>query len=110
MTSETTPKDTEISRWDVALAALALQEFHSRGAPLGLQDFHRLARQYAIRLDDIMITLFELAIAGEWIYQDAEGQDQAMDRAGLDELYINGRLHDKDLQAFTGHWRPAAGA
>lgn len=96
----------EVPKWDVALANLAREEHRKKGAPLTLADFQRLARDYAIRLDDIMITMFELVIQGQWSYVDAGGATQAIVRKTLDDLYINGRLHFDDLKAFDGGWSP----
>jgi len=97
----------EVPVWDVALAALARDEYKNRGAPLGLEDFRRLAEHYGIRFDDIMATMFELVIQGEWRYQAPDGKGQAVTRDAVDRLYVNGRLHAKDLMDFSGEWRPA---
>jgi len=99
--------EESMPKWDVALAALAEDEFHKNNRPLTLKDFHHLARQHAIRLDDIMETLFLLAINGEWTYSDSNGQAQQLDRETLDGLYVKGRLSERDLGAFDGSWRPA---
>ena len=100
------PLDEEVSKWDIALESLAAEEYRKCQRGLRLEDFQRLAGDYAIRLDDIMITMFELAIHGKWMYQDSAGNDQAIERSSLDELYVNGRLHLADLKAFDGNWRP----
>jgi hypothetical protein len=94
-------------KWDVALAALATDEFHRKGAAMTLNDFRNLAERHAIRLDDIMETMFLLAINGEWIYLDSNGRDQPLDQAVLDNLYVKRRLSAQDLSAFDGSWRPA---
>lgn len=99
-------QDVEITQWDVALEALAREESRLLGRPLRMEDFRRLARAHAIRLDDLMVTLFELAIQGEWIYRDAQGRQQAFDRETLDGLFVNRRLQEADLLAFTGSWEP----
>lgn len=99
--SKQTP-DVDVPPWDVALANLAKEEFQKKDAPLTLDDYTRLAKEYTIRLDDIMVTMFELVIAGEWEYQG----DQVIDRQTLNDLYVGGRLHAKDLEPFTGGWRP----
>lgn len=98
-------QDREISKWDVALEALAREECRRLGRALRLEDFRRLAQVHAIRLDDIMVTMFELVIQGEWIYRDADGHAQTFDRDTLDGLYVNRRLQEQDLQAFTGSWQ-----
>ncbi len=88
--------------WDVALANLAREEFEIKGADLTMADFTRLAQEYTIRLDDIMVTLFELVIADKWQYHG----EQTISRKILNDLYINGRLHADDLNNFDGGWRP----
>jgi urocanate hydratase len=94
--------DIEVPKWDIALANLAREEFQKKGANLTMDDFNRLAREYTIRLDDIMVTMFEMVIAGEWQYIG----DQKITRSMLNDLYINGRLHADDLNAFKGGWQP----
>lgn len=100
-------QEENMPKWDVALASLVNDEFRKNHRPLTLEDFHHLAKQHAIRLDDIMETLFLLAINGEWIYTDSAGQVQPLDQETLDGLYVKGRLSDRDLGAFNGSWRPA---
>lgn len=94
--------DIDVPNWDVALANLAREEFGKKGADLTMEDFNRLARDYTIRLDDIMMTMFELVIAGEWRYSG----EQKITRSVLNDLYVNRRLHADDLNAFEGGWRP----
>lgn len=96
----------EIPQWDVALEALTREECQHLGRPINQLDVRRLARQYAIRFDDIMITLFELVIHGKWVYLDEAGCAQEITREVLDDLYVNGRLEERDLVAFSGGWRP----
>jgi hypothetical protein len=96
--------DIDVPAWDVALANLAREEFNKKGASLTLDDFTRLAKEYTIRLDDIMVTMFEMVIAGEWKY---EGK-QKIERDTLNNLYVGGRLHAKDLEPFDGGWSPLA--
>jgi len=99
--SKQTP-DVDVPAWDVALANLAREEFGKKGAPLTMDDFTRLAKEYTIRLDDIMVTMFEMVIAGEWKYEG----EQTIERKTLNDLYVGGRLHAKDLEPFTGGWSP----
>lgn len=99
--SKQTP-DVDVPAWDVALANLVKEEFQKKGAPLIMDDFTRLAKEYTIRLDDIMVTMFEMVIAGEWKYQG----EQRIERSTLNELYVGGRLHAKDLEPFSGGWSP----
>lgn len=100
-------QEQDMPAWDVALAALAAEEYRRKDAPLTLDDFQQLARQHAIRLDDIMETLFLLTINGEWTYSDRDGRPVEMTRETLDNLYVKRRLSEQDLQAFDGGWRPA---
>lgn len=94
--------DVDVPAWDVALANLAKEQFHKKGGPLTMADFTSLAKEYTIRLDDIMVTMFEMVIAGEWKYEG----EQVIVRDTLNDLYVGGRLHAKDLEAFTGDWNP----
>jgi len=98
--------DEEIPKWDIALAALAREDFEKGGRNLTLMDFKRQATEHAIRFDDIMVTLFELCIQGEWQYQDADGNDRAITRDEVNSLYVGGRLADKDVAGYTGSWYP----
>jgi hypothetical protein len=100
-------QEENMPKWDVALASLVSDEFRKNNRPLTLDDFHHLAKLHAIRLDDIMETMFLLAINGEWTYADSAGQAQPLDRETLDGLYVKGRLSERDLGAFNGSWRPA---
>ena len=95
--------DTDIPKWDIALANLAREEYEKQQRPLALADFTRLAGQYSIRLDDIMATMFELVLHQHWHYEGP----QTITRDAYNELYVGGRLHAKDLETFTGQWRPA---
>lgn len=107
MTNETSPEGpVPVSKWDVALEALAKEEQQKLGRPLELEDFRRLAQQYTIRLDDIMVTMFELAIHGEWQYRNSGGKPQAITRELLEGLTAGGRLKDEDLKTFSGAWIP----
>ncbi len=93
-------------KWDVALAALARDTFQKKASPLVLDDFRHLASEHAIRFDDIMESMFQLAINGEWKYTDSSGNEQTLDQATLDSLYVKRRLSEEDLSAFDGDWQP----
>lgn len=94
----------QIPKWDVALEALLKEEYQNLGRPLYLRDFQRLAQHYAIRLDDIMVTLFELCIHGLWDYRDGENSPQDITRELLEDMTAGGRLKDEDLKSFSGGW------
>ena len=76
--------DDNKPKWDVALASLANDVYRRKGERLSLDDFHDLAREHSIRLDDIMETIFLLSIHGQWTYFDSAGKEQPLDQATLD--------------------------
>ena len=101
--------DQDMPKWDVALAALAGEECGKKGSPLTMSDFRRLAKEYAIRLDDIMETMCLLVINKEWVYMDQTGQTQALNQDTLDAIHVKRRLTEDDLSRFDGIWQPAGG-
>lgn len=98
--------DTDVPHWDVALAALAGEEAQKLGRGLTTSDFRNLARQHAIRFDDIMVTMFELVIQGEWRYEDPPGVARLITREEVEKLYVGGRLVEPDLLHYPGSWIP----
>ena len=98
--------DEEVPKWDIALAALATEEASIMGQGLMVKDFHRLAEEHSIRFDDIMVTMFELVIQGEWKYQDVDGAERLITRDEVDNLYVGGRLADADVMQYLGLWSP----
>ncbi len=102
MSNSNQDPDVDVPAWDVAIANLAKEEFEKKGQPLTMDDFSALAKEYTIRLDDIMVTMFEMVIAGAWQYEG----EQVIVRDTLNDLYVGGRLHAKDLETFIGGWSP----
>lgn len=100
--------DEEIPQWDVAIEALIREEFQKQRRMLVVEDFDRLAQQFVIRFDDMMTTAFELVLHGKWIYLEGPDSDRRLTRAVIDKLRAHGRLQRKDVEHFTGGWRPAA--
>jgi hypothetical protein len=98
--------DEEVPKWDIALAALANEEAGIMGQGLMVKDFHRLAEEHTIRFDDIMVTMFELVIQGEWEYLDTDGVERTITRDEVDKLYVGGRLADADVMQYLGLWSP----
>ena len=98
--------DTEVPSWDVALASLAEEESENLQRGLRLADFQRLAAQHAIRFDDIMATLFELVIQGEWVYQHPDGVGCPISRDEVEMLYVGGRMVEADVNQYAGLWLP----
>ena len=101
-----TDQEIEIPNWDVALEALIKEEFIKQGHELNVEDFHKLSKEYSIRFDDIMETVFALTLEGRWIYLDTKGQEKEITQAMVDSLYINSRLHEDDVRGFKGGWQP----
>jgi hypothetical protein len=98
--------DEEVPKWDIALAALAKEEADIVGQGLMVKDFHRLAEKHVIRFDDIMATMFELVIQGEWKYQDTNGVEKSIARDEVNNLYVGGRLAEADVMQYLGLWSP----
>lgn len=96
----------ETPKWDVALAALVRDDYDRKETPLKINDFRRLATEHRIRFDDIMVTMFELVIHGEWRYLDASGAEAELTPDTLEKLYVNRRLQEVDLQDYDGGWEP----
>ncbi len=95
----------DVPEWDIALAALAREESEKLGRALRLTDFQRLATEHAIRFDDIMVTMFELVVRGQWTYQQEDGRPREISRDELENLYVGGRLSESDVSQYTGLWR-----
>lgn len=106
MTDKVPDSNEPIPKWDVALEALARDEYQKKGVALRIDDFARLAKDHAIRFDDIMVTLFELVLQGEWRYEDDERTIKVFTRSEVNHLYVNGRLSDRDVRHYTGYWSP----
>ena len=101
------PSNQDMPKWDVAIAALVNDQHRKKASPLTLSDFRSLAREHAMRLDDIMETMFLLAIHREWEYSDAAGDKQSLTQEILDSLYVKRRLSEEDLSSFDGGWQPS---
>lgn len=105
MTDSTRLGVAEVPKWDIALEGLAKETYRSEGRRLNVDDFHQLAQANRIRFDDIMVTIFELCINGEWQYKEGSVVVE-ITRDTLDQMFVNARLQEKDLRAFTGDWGP----
>ncbi len=93
-------------KWDVALEALVTEEFAERGVEMRIADFQRLARQYGIRFDDIIDTLFRMCIEGVWGYRNGDGQELSITWQDYEQLFVNGRTKEKDMAEYDGGWFP----
>ena len=107
MTESTTLVDDEVPKWDIALEGLVNDTYRMKGAALNIDDFQKLAVDNRIRFDDIMVTMFELCIYSKWQYKNDEGKVN-ITRETLDQLFVNGRLQEKDMRDFSGDWMPLA--
>ena len=72
-----------------------------------MQNLEAFAADQAVRVGDLLETLFIMAIYGEWTYTNAEGVAQTLNEEALDDFYAKGRLSKEDLEAFGGVWAPA---
>jgi len=92
--------------WDEGISSCLLGEYEKRQAPLTLDDLQLLANEHAVRVGDLLETLFLMSIYGAWTCADAEGNEKKLDETALDELYAKGRLSPEDLALFDGVWAP----
>lgn len=97
----------DLPKWDVALEGLINEEYKQQGRSLNLDDFTRLARDHAIRFDDILETVFAMTIQEKWRYCDEDGQYQPITQEDVNLLYVNRRLYEEDVRSYTGSWQPA---
>jgi len=92
--------------WDEAIGALLTDEQAQMDAPLTLKKLESLAVDHAIRLGDMLETLYLMAIYGDWQYIDADGQQKELDEEALQSMYAQGRIDKSNAEAFNGEWIP----
>lgn len=92
--------------WDEGISSLLYGEFERSQKPLSMADLRSYANEHAVRIGDIIETLFLMGIYGAWQYVNEEGVEQKLDEDALNGLYAKGRLTDEDLEAFPGLWQP----
>ncbi len=93
--------------WDEGISSLLYGEYERLQKPLSMDDLRGYANEHAVRIGDILETLFLMGIYGSWQYIDEKGVEQKLDEDALNALYAKGRLSDEDLNAFPGLWQPA---
>ena len=93
--------------WDEGISSFLHGEYDKSGEPLTLEQLQGYAAEHAVRIGDILETLFLMAIYGSWRYTDADGIPQELDEEALNALYARGRLGAGDLDAFQGVWHPS---
>jgi len=92
--------------WDEGISSFLHGEYAARGEPLTIENLQSYASEHAVRIGDILETLFLMAIYGSWQYSDADGTPRTLDEDALNALYAKGRLSADDLHAFAGVWTP----
>lgn len=92
--------------WDEGISSYLLGEHEKRKAPLSSADLQSFAVDQAVRIGDLLETLFLMSIYGEWRYTDTDGNALVLDESALNELYAKGRLGPDDLADFDGLWSP----
>lgn len=92
--------------WDEGISSLLNGEYERVQQPFTMQDLRIYANEHAIRIGDILETLFLMGIYGSWKYIDENGTEQKLDEDALNALYAKGRLEEADLAAFPGLWQP----
>lgn len=93
--------------WDEGISSLLDGEYQRLQEPFSMEDLRGYANQYAVRIGDILETLFLMASYGAWQYVDEKGVEQELDENALNAMYAKGRPDDADLEAFPGLWKPA---
>lgn len=93
--------------WDEGLSSYLLGQYQLHQRPLTLDDLLAFTAEQAIRLSDILETLFLLVIYREWSFTRPDGRRQEIDAAMLDALYARGRLNRDELDDYRGEWQPA---
>ncbi len=105
MTMQPTISPTPL--WDEGISTFLYGEYEKRDEPLTIEDLQAFAVDQAVRIGDMLETLFLMAIYGEWNYTDAAGNSLRLDEDALNTLYAKGRLDKDDLSDFSGLWSPA---
>lgn len=92
--------------WDEGISTFLLGEYERAQTPLSIYDLQGFANERAVRIGDILETLYLMSIYGEWKHTNLDGVVQELDVLALDELYAKGRLVPEDLVDFEGYWSP----
>lgn len=92
--------------WDEGISSLLYGEHERLQRPFAMEDLRGYANEHAVRIGDILETLFLMGIYGSWQYIDENGAEQTLDEDALNGMYAKGRLEEEDLKAFPGLWQP----
>ncbi len=94
--------------WDEGISSFLYGAHEQSQVPLTIADLQQFANEHAVRIGDILETLFLMAIYGEWQYTDVNGVEQNLDEDAMNSLYAKGRLSAADLEVFSGVWQPVS--
>ncbi|MBX2884170.1 MAG: hypothetical protein KTR32_29715 [Granulosicoccus sp.] len=94
--------------WDEGISTFLLGEWQKKEQPLSIYDLQNFANTQAVRVGDLLETLYLMAIYGAWQYCDEEGKCLDVDADALDVLYAKGRICPDDLEDFGGLWSPTS--
>lgn len=95
--------------WDEGISSYLVGEYEKQKKPLTSADLQNIANEWAVRVGDLLETLFLMSISGVWQYYDAEdGSSIELDEVALDELYAKGRVSADDMKEFSGVWSPVS--
>lgn len=93
--------------WDEGISSFLEDEYRKTQVPLTAIQLSQLASDKAVRVGDLLETLYLMAIYGAWHYCDEKGESMDLDEEALDDFYAKGRIGRDDLAAFSGVWIPA---
>lgn len=92
--------------WDEGISSLLNGEYERLQTPFSMEALRGYANEHAVRIGDILETLFLMSTYGAWQYIDENGTELVLDENALNVMYVKGRLEDADLEAFPGLWKP----
>lgn len=93
--------------WDEGIALFLSGVYTEKQTPLTTADLQTLAKEQAVRVGDLLETLYLMAIYGTWHYCDVQGETKKLDEDALNRLYAKGRIGPDDLADIDGVWLPA---
>ncbi len=92
--------------WDEAIEGLLTETQQRLDSALTLDMLQEMAINNAVRVGDIIETLYLMAIYGDWQYLEENGQQKQLDEEALQAMYARGRIDKTNIEAFNGVWIP----
>jgi len=92
--------------WDEALESLLVEAVLEKEQGLQVSDLNDISLENAIRVGDILETLFLMSIYGQWLYFNEDGEQVVLEQKVMDDLFAQGRVGLEDLAHLTGVWKP----